>query len=189
MAVEDVARAFNVPPHLLGLPGTNSYASVEQTNLAWLAHGLRPIIEKIETAMTPLMTRSPGGENAYIKFNTNALVRTDLAARSAAYSVGLQAGYLSINDVRRLEDLRPIDDPAAENVRVPLANVNVDAADLVAEEKRVKIAQTLVLAGFDPAEALVVAGLEPMRHTGVPSVQLQNVANINPADPESVYEV
>jgi hypothetical protein len=70
-----------------------------------------------------------------------------------------------------------------------LANVNVDAADLVAEEKRVKIAQTLVLAGYDPAEALVVAGLEPMRHTGVPSVQLQNVANINPEDPESVYEV
>jgi HK97 family phage portal protein len=188
-AIADVARAFNVPPHLLALPGTNSYASVEQTNLAWLAHGLRPIIEKIETAITPLMTRTPGGENAYVKFNTNALVRTDLAARSSAYSIGLQGGWLSINDVRRWEDLRPIEDPAAENVRVPLANVNVDAADLVADEKRVRIAQTLILSGFDPSEALAVAGLDPIKHSGLPSVQLQNVANIKPEDPESVYEV
>jgi len=56
-AVEDIARAFNVPPHLLAVPGTNSYASVEQTNLAWVTHGLRPIIQKIEGALSPLMAR------------------------------------------------------------------------------------------------------------------------------------
>ncbi len=40
------------------------------------------------------------------------------------------AGFLTINDVRRLEDLTPIMDPSADTVRVPLANVNIDAADL-----------------------------------------------------------
>jgi len=67
LAVEDIARAFNVPPHLLALPGTNSYASVEQTNLAWVTHGLRPIITKIESALSPLLGRSSGGEMAFLK--------------------------------------------------------------------------------------------------------------------------
>jgi hypothetical protein len=107
----------------------------------------------------------------------------------SAYSTGLQAGFLTINDVRRLEDLSPIEDPAAENVRVPLANVNIDAADLNAVEKRVTMASRLILAGFDPAEVLVAMNLPEMAHTGLPSVQLQGIAQINPEDPESAYEV
>jgi hypothetical protein len=46
-------------PTCLALPGTNSYASVEQTNLAWVTHGLRPIIQKIEGAISPLLSRLP----------------------------------------------------------------------------------------------------------------------------------
>jgi HK97 family phage portal protein len=54
MAVEDVARAFNIPPHLLGLPGTNTYSSVEQNNIAFVTHTLRPIVQKLESAFTTL---------------------------------------------------------------------------------------------------------------------------------------
>jgi len=46
-AVADVARAFSIPPHLLGLDQGMSYASVEQNNLAWVTHGLRPIVSKL----------------------------------------------------------------------------------------------------------------------------------------------
>jgi hypothetical protein len=101
----------------------------------------------------------------------------------------IQMGAMSINDVRRLEDMSDIDDPAAQNVRVPLANVNIDAADLMAEEKRVKMAQALVLSGYDPAEALTAVGLDPISHTGLASVQLQGVAQIDPENPDAVYEV
>lgn len=186
-AIADVARAFNVPPHLLALPGTNSYASVEQTNLAWVTHGLRPIIQKIEGALSPLMSRYPGGENAFIKFNLDGLLRADITSRTAAYSSGLQSGWLTINDVRRLEDLRPIVEPAADTVRVPLANVNIEAAGLSAESERVKMAQQLVSIGYDPAQVLSALGLPEISHTGVPSSQLQPVASIDPANPESVY--
>jgi HK97 family phage portal protein len=187
MAVEDVARAFNVPPHLLGLPGTTSYASVEQNNLAWVIHTLRPIVQKLESAFSPLMARSPGGENAFIRFNLDGLLRADINSRMSAYSVGLQSGFLTINDVRRLEDLTPINDVAAETVRVPLANVNIDSADLKADQQRVEMVSKLVLAGFDPAETLAAFNMQPIAHTGVPSVQLQPVAQIKPDDPESVY--
>lgn len=187
MAVEDVARAFNVPSHLLALPGTTSYASVEQNNLAWVTHGLRPIVQKIEGAISPLMKRYPGGESAFIQFNMNGLLRADIQARSSAYSVGLQSGYLSVNDVRRLEDLSPVTDPAADTVRVPLANVNIAESGVTAEAKKVQMAQMLVISGFDPAEVLKVVGIDPIMHTGLPSTQLQPVAQIDVANPAAVY--
>ena len=187
MAVEDVARAFNIPPHLLGLPGTNTYSSVEQNNIAFVTHTLRPIVQKLESAFTPLMMNEPGGSTAFIKFTLDGLLRGDANSRFSAYSVGLQAGYLTINDIRRLEDLPPVD--GGEIIRVPLANVNIDAAELVATDKRVNMAQKLVNSGYDPADVLSVMGLPPILHTGLPTVQLQGIAQVNPEDPESVYEV
>ena len=191
MAVEDVARAFNIPSNLLNIPGANTYASVEQNNLAFVTHTLRPIVQKLEGAFSPLMARTEGGENAFIKFSLDGLLRADINSRMTAYSTGLNSGFLTINDVRRLEDLRPIDDASADTARVPLANVNVEAADLVATDKRVSMVSKLVLAGYDPAEALAVMGLPAMAHTGVPSVQLQALQNLVPegGDITAVYEV
>jgi hypothetical protein len=51
------------------------------------------------------------------------------------------------------------------------------------------MAQKLVNSGYDPADVLAVMGLPPILHTGLPTVQLQGVAQINPTDPEAVYEV
>lgn len=188
-AVEEIARAFRVPPSMLAVEGSYTYSSVEQQNLAFVTHCLRPIIQKLESAFSPLMSRTQGGENAFIKFNIDGLLRADIENRMNAYSTGLQSGFLTVNDVRRLEDLRPIDDPSADLPRVPLANLNIDAADLVATDKRVSMASKLVLAGYDPAEVLSAMGLPEMSHTGVPSVQLQGLQNLNPEDPTSEYEV
>jgi len=173
MAVEDIARAFNIPPHLLGLPGTNTYASVEQNNLAFVTHTLRPIVQKLESAMSPLFNRLPNGENAYLKFNLDNLLRADAESRHASYSTGLQAGYYTINDVRRFEDLRPIEDEAANNVRVPLANVDITAAEVAEQQERVNMASQLIQVGFDPASVLEAFGLPSIEHTGLPSVQIQ----------------
>lgn len=188
-SIADVARAFNVPPHLLGIPGTTSYASVEQMNLAWITHGLRPIVGKIEGALSPLLRRVPGGEGAFIKFNLDGLARADLASRTAAYSTMLQSGAMSINEVRAYEDLRPIDDEAANAPRVPLANVNLNAADLKAMRERVAMVRELVFSGFSPEQALAAMGLPEIAHTGVPSTQLQPLASLDPLDPTSAYKV
>lgn len=188
-AVADVARAFNIPGHLLGLNVTTSYSSLEEQNLAFLTHTLRPIITKLETAFSPLMSRYQGGTEAFIKFSLDGLLRADINTRMQAYSIGLNAGYLTINDVRAFEDLRPIDDPSANTVRVPLANVNVDASTLAAEEKKVNMAQKLVVSGYDPAEVLAALNLPTITHTGLASTQLQAVAQIDPENPQSVYEV
>jgi len=173
MAVEDVARAFNIPPHLLGLPGTNTYASVEQNNIAFVTHTLRPIAQKIEGALTGLLSQETGLEAAFVKISLGGLLRADVTARTQAYSTLLQAGVYSINDVRSFEDLTPIADASADTVRVPLANVNIAAADLSAMNSKVEMAQQLIQIGFDPADVMAKLGLPAISHTGKDSVQLQ----------------
>jgi HK97 family phage portal protein len=181
-AVEEIARAFNVPLHLLGVPGTASYASVEQNNLQFVSMTLRPLAEKVEAAFSRLL---PG--DAFIKFQFADLLRADLEARVRSYSVGAQAGFYSTNDIRRLEDMEPVEQ--GDQYRVPLANIALADTAVITEEKRVAMVQQLVISGFEPAEALAAVGLPPIGHTGLPSTQLQQVAQIDPNNPEAVYEV
>jgi hypothetical protein len=122
---------------------------------------------------------------AFLKFNFSALLRGDYATRIQSYSVASQAGFMSINDIRRLEDLSPAE--GGDVYRVPLANVNLSAADLSETSENVKMAQQLIQVGFEPASVLAALGLPPMEHTGVPSTQLQQIAQINPENPEEVY--
>lgn len=181
-AVEEIARAFNVPLHLLGVPGTASYASVEQNNLQFVSMTLRPLAEKVEAAFSRLL---PG--DAFIKFQFNDLLRADLATRVQSYSVGTQAGFYSTNDIRRLEDMEPVDQ--GDQYRVPLANIALADTQVITDDKKVLMANRLVTAGFKPEQVLAALGLPDIEHSGVPSVMLQGVAQIDPTDPESVYEV
>lgn len=180
-AVEEMARAFNIPLHMMGIPGTASYSSVEQNNLQFVSHTLRPILEKIEWSYSRLLP-TPA---AFMKFNFNALLRGDLQSRMTAYSIGSQAGFMSVNDVRRLEDLSPVDQ--GDQYRVPLANIALTQTAVLEEEKKVKMAQILVQVGYAPEDVLATLGLPAIPHTGLPSTQLQAVAQIDPENPQAVY--
>jgi len=179
-AVEEIARAFNIPLSMMGIPGTQSYASVEQNAIQFVTHCLRPFIEKIEWSYSKLL--APG---EFIKFNVDGLMRGDFNSRTTAYNSALLTGWLSVDDVRRYEDLPPVSGGSV--YRVPLANVDLAAAGLVEQTQKVSMAKTLTDAGFDPADVLAKLGLPAITHTGLPSTQLQSVAQINPEDPESVY--
>ena len=181
-AVEEIARIFRCPLHLLQVstPGAMSYASVEQNAIQFAQYTLRPIISKFETSLSTLL---PGP--AFVKFNLDAILRGDIQTRFAAYSTGQLAGFLSVNDVRRLEDYAPA--PGGDDYRVPLANVNLAAANIVETDRKTQMLTRLIMAGFDPAEALKALDMPPIMHTGIPVTSLQSVASINPADPASVY--
>ena len=183
LAVENICAIFGVSPTLIGVttPGAMSYASVEQNTLNFVKFCLQPIIQKLEEAYSSLIVLDAG----FMKFSLDALLRADYATRVAGYSSALQAGWMSINDVRAFEDMRPAE--GGDVYRVPLANVNVSAADLVETDKRVSMAQKLIQVGFNPASVLEALGLPPVEHSGVPSVMLQGVAQIDPNAPESVY--
>ena len=188
MAVEDVARIWRIPSHMLNLPGTNTYSSVEQNMLAFVTHTLRPYVTLLEESFTPLMSRYPGGAESFLRFNMNGLLRADIQARFSAYSTGIQSGFLTINDIRGWEDLEAQEGEAATQVRVPLANVNLSESGVRAQREKVQMVRDLVFAGFSPAEAMEMIGLPPVAHTGLPSVQLQGVAQVDPANPDSAYK-
>ena len=183
-SVEEIARIFRIPPHLLQStkPGSMSYASVEENSKQFVTYTLLPYISKIEQAYRPLMT---GG--AFIRFNVDGLLRANLTERFAAYSSATQAGFLSINDIHRLEDMTAVD--GGDVYRVPLANVDLGAASITELDKRVSMVMRLIQVGFDPQAAAVAVGLPAIAHTGLPTVQLQAIAQVDPADPQAAYNV
>lgn len=173
MAVLEIARAYRVPPSKIGVvtPGAMSYASVESNQIQFVVDCLTTWIVKLEDAYSALLPRE-----SFLKINVNGLLRGDFASRVAGYSSALQSGWLSIDDVRVLEDLRPIDNGG--DYRVPLANVSVGAASLVGDEKKVNMAQKLIAIGFDPKATLEALGLPAIDHTGIPSVMIQPLQNL-----------
>lgn len=183
LSVEEIARIFRCPPSMIGVttPGAMSYASVEANAIHFVTHTLRPYIVKLENAYKKLLP-----EGVFLRFNVEGLLRGDSQTRSAVYSSGLQSGYLSINDVRKLEDMTAVE--GGDVYRVPLANVNLAAANLTETDRKTLMAQRLIASGFEPADVLATLGLPPITHTGVPTVMLQGVAQINPDDPEAVYK-
>lgn len=184
-SVEQIARLFKCPPSLLSVttPGAMSYASVEQNAIQFVTHCLRPHIVKIEDAYSQKLL--PG--RAFLSFNVNGLLRGSTLDRFTAYSQGLTAGFFSVNDVRRFEDMPPVD--GGDVNRVPLANVDLNAANLTELERKSAIAQRLIYSGFDPNGVLAYLGIDAIPHTGVPSTQLQAVAQIDPEAPGDVYNV
>lgn len=181
-SVEEIARAFNIPLSMMGVPGTQSYASVEQNAIQFVIHTLRPYIEKLEWAYSRLLP-----VEAFLAFNTNGLLRGDFNSRITAYATGLQSGFMSVNDVRKLEDMSPAE--GGDQYRVPLANISLTDTALVAETEKTNMVKALIQVGFDPAETLKAFGLPPIAHTGVPSTQLQAVNTIDPTNPDTVYGV
>ena len=183
--VEDIARLFRVPISLLGHPvaGAMSFASVEAQNLSFVQHSLRPLLERLEQAFSTLLPESDG----FIKFNLDALLRGTTLERYEAYTKGLREGFLSLNDVHAMEDMAPIAD--GDNYRVPLQNIDASDAKDVGVKLRAEIVTQLVQVGYDPEAVLAAIGMEPMAHTGVPSSQLQPIAQIDPGDPASAYDV
>lgn len=178
LAVEDVARAYRVPTDMIGLNnGGQSYNSVEAKNIAFVTHTLRPWLAKLEDAFSTLLP-----DTAYLSFSTDDLLRGDYATRIEGYAKLLQNGVLSTNEVRRKENMRPID--GGDVIRVPLANVNISAASLTEDETKVAMAQKLIGLGFVPEDVLKSLGLSPIAHTGLPSVQLQNPTTV----PAGSYE-
>ena len=181
-SVTEICRLFRVPPHMVQVtdPGAMSYASVEQNAIQFAQYSLRPYISKLESAYSTML---PG--EAFLKFNLDGLLRGDLATRYGAYSVATQAGFLSTNDIHRLEDMPPVD--GGDVYRVPLANVDLQAAGIVEQQKRIDMLTKLVTLGFDPEASAAEVGLAPIKHTGLPSVQLQNPSQIDPNNPASIY--
>jgi len=111
-----VARIYGVPLHLLQLPGGNSsYNSLEIVSREWLMLGLGSLIARLEAGLQRLIV----GDTTFIKFNVDSILRPLTKERFDAYAVALNNGFLSLNEVRTLEDRPPVG-PDGDLFRQPL---------------------------------------------------------------------
>lgn len=126
-----IARIFGVPNHKLGLIDSMPRANMEQENIGFVTNTIRPICVAWEQELSKkLLTRSQRSEY-FIEFNLEGLLRGDMAARYAAYSQGRQWGWLSVNEIRRKENMNPI----GEQGDVYLQPVNMVPAGETNEEQ------------------------------------------------------
>jgi HK97 family phage portal protein len=164
--VEAIGRIYGVPLHLLQYPGGNSsYNSVEIVSIEWLRLGLGPLIARLEAAFQRLVI----GQTTFVKFNLDGMLRATTAERFNAYAVALNNGWISVNEIRQLEDRSPIGDEG-DKFRIPL-NIGITGEDSTRSDA--ETAGVLVRAGFDPIDSAKVAGLPPIKHSGAAPVTVQ----------------
>ena len=108
-SVLDIARLYGVPPSMLGESAGESYKSVEQTTLNYLIYGLMPWIRRYESSMMRDFLLKAERKVNFIEFNIASLVRGDIKTRYECYAIALQWGWLNVNEVRRMENLSPVE--------------------------------------------------------------------------------
>lgn len=104
MAVSDSANIVGVPGNMVGAPNTSrTYSNVEAQGLEYLRTSIAPITTRIESTFTDYL---PRGQEA--KFNYDSLLRADTYTRYQAHKLALDAGFLTVDEIRELEDLPPM---------------------------------------------------------------------------------
>lgn len=115
--VEQIARIYGVFPEMIGGATSGSsvtYANREQRAADWLTFGLMPYLIPIEESLSSLVPRPQR-----VRFNTDALLRSDTKTRYESHAIGLASGFLTVDEVRHLEDLAPLNaDPAGETTPI-----------------------------------------------------------------------
>lgn len=108
-SIEEICRWFRVPPYMVGHTTKQSSwaSSLEGMNLLFLTHTLRPLLVNIEQEIGRCLLDSD--EEVFAEFSVEGLLRADSAGRAAYYTSALQNGGMSRNDVRRLENMPPIE--------------------------------------------------------------------------------
>lgn len=107
-SIQDIARIFNVPPHLLGDLSRSTFSNIEHQDIQFVKYALRATIKRYENELERKLFFDDEG-NLEVKFNLEGLLRGDTAARSAYYSKAILNGWMSRNEIREIEGMNKID--------------------------------------------------------------------------------
>lgn len=118
--INEIARIFRVPPHMVGDLEKSSFSNIEQQSLEFVKYTLDPWVVRWEQAMTRVLLLDSEKPRYFIKFNLEGLLRGDYQSRMNGYAIGRQNGWMSANDIRELENLDRI--PAEEGGDLYLIN-------------------------------------------------------------------
>lgn len=135
-SIQEIARWFRIPPHKIGELSNATFSNIEHQAIEYVQDSILPRATKIESILTIALIPEEKRDKYFIEFNLDGLLRGDTKSRYEAYSVGKQWGWLSSNDIRKLENMNPLPDQDGGNMyMVPL---NMIPANLTMQEPRQK---------------------------------------------------
>jgi HK97 family phage portal protein len=123
----EVANFFNVPLHMVNELANSTYSNMEQQYMDFIQNTLGPIVVQYEQEFSYKLFSLPEQKRYYLKYNLEALLRGDSTARANFYSMLLDKGVFSINEVRELEEKDAIE--GGDQHRVDLNHVSLEIAD------------------------------------------------------------
>ena len=121
--INEIARIFRVPPHMVGDLEKSSFSNIEQQSLEFVKYTLDPWVIRWEQSLSRALFSPDEKHTYFFKFNVEGLLRGDYQSRMTGYATARQNGWMSANDIRELEDLDRI--PADEGGDLYLVNGNM----------------------------------------------------------------
>ena len=121
--LNEIARIFRIPPHMIGDLEKSSFSNIEQQSLEFVKYTLDPWVIRWEQAITKTLLSAREKQQLFVKFNVEGLLRGDYQSRMEGYAVARQNGWMSANDIRELENLDRIE--AADGGDLYLVNGNM----------------------------------------------------------------
>ena len=121
--INEIARIFRVPPHMVGDLEKSSFSNIEQQSLEFVKYTLDPWVVRWEQSLSRALFTPEEKKKYFVKFNVEGLLRGDYQSRMNGYATARQNGWMSANDIRELENLDRI--PAEEGGDLYLINGNM----------------------------------------------------------------
>jgi HK97 family phage portal protein len=103
--IDEIARIFRIPPHMIGDLEKSSFSNIEQQSLEFVKYTLDPWVSRWEQSMRRALLRPEEKKEYFFKFNVDGLLRGDYQSRMNGYATARQNGWMSANDIRELENL------------------------------------------------------------------------------------
>lgn len=114
--IDEIARIFRVPPHMVGDLEKSSFSNIEQQSLEFVKYTLEPWIVRWEQSLNRALLTETEKAAYFVKFNVDGLLRGDYQSRMNGYATARQNGWMSANDIRELENLDLIPDELGGNL-------------------------------------------------------------------------
>ena len=121
--INEIARIFRVPPHMVGDLEKSSFSNIEQQSLEFVKYTLEPWVVRWEQALSRALLSITEKPTYFFKFNLEGLLRGDYQSRMNGYAIARQNGWMSANDIRELENQDRI--PTEEGGDLYLINGNM----------------------------------------------------------------
>ena len=123
--INEIARIFRVPPHMIGDLERATFSNIEEQSIEFVTYCLRPWIIRLEKSLNNALFEND--RTYFVEFKVDGLLRGNTQSRYAAYSTAFSNGWMCINEIRALENMNPVE--GGDKYFRPLNLTDINAPD------------------------------------------------------------